>query len=199
MSLTQGSRSGRRRCRIPPPFDHATSTADRVRHVTISGSNLHGSERAEATDVRLAIPGTVGRRTIGTDFQTSMQADASTRNLSTTLTAVRWKLLFILRTAAHPASAKPIIVHDIIPLDELSDPHDPNRHQRLNSFAPRQVASDVGCGGIFRAPAVPRFKQCKANGAPRSKIVHARVAPWEHTRSARGPTPGLGDTDVMRR
>ena len=89
--------------------------------MSISGAKLDGSERAEVTDVLLAIPGTVGRRTIGADFQNSMQADASTRNLSTTLTAVRWKLLLILQTT-RPASAEPIILHDIIPLDELSDP-----------------------------------------------------------------------------
>ena len=87
----------------------------------ISGAKLHGSERAEVTDVRLAIPGTVGRRTIGADFQTSMQADASTQNLSTTLTALRRKPRLILQTA-RPASAEPIVLHEIIPLDELSDP-----------------------------------------------------------------------------
>ena len=89
--------------------------------MSISGAKLHGSERAEVTDVQLAIPGTVERRTIGADFQTSMQADASIQNVSTTLTADHWKLRLILQTT-RPASAELIILHDIIPRDELSDP-----------------------------------------------------------------------------
>jgi hypothetical protein len=93
--------------------------------VTIRSANLHGSERTEVTGIELAIPGKVGRRTIGADFQTSMQADTSIRNLATTPTALRWKLRFVLQTT-RPACVEPIILHDIIPLYEPSD-HNPNR------------------------------------------------------------------------
>jgi hypothetical protein len=100
----------------------------------------------------------VGRSTFGADFQTSVQADASTRDLSTAPTAKRGKPLLIPQTTL-PAFAEPIILHDLVPLDALCDPHDPTGEASLDSIPARNVTRDVGRGGVGDSWAAPSFQQ----------------------------------------